>query len=192
MRPGVTYNLAFFFGPGFPRGLGSPSGPNATPELRFTPFFFGPSSGGGISEGTGVPLGIGVLVADSTGLSVDVMGAAMGIVLERVEVESFDGESSLISLTSCLMGAAGSRLCKNLGDSLKVRIFCSLPFDDFRRAVEAVVGLLDGAIRKVDGCFWWMEVMKEEGDRVGMKWFRRQQVCVFTNRRKAGFVYNPR
>lgn len=179
-----------------PRGLGSPSGPNATPELRFTPFFLGPSSGGGISEGTGVPLGTGVLAADSTGFSADVLGAAMGIVLESVDVESFDGESSLTSLTSCLTGVAGSRLCKNLGDSLKVRIFCSPPLDDFRRAVEAVDGLLDGAMKKVDG---WGDLVLVDGGEKGRRracrnrmGFEGRRVCVFTNRRKAGFVYNPR
>lgn len=140
-------SLAFFFGPGFPLGLGSPSGPSATPELLFTPFFLGTSVGGGISEGTGVPFGTGVLVVDSMGFSADGVGAVMGIVLEGVEVESFDGESSLIlaSLTSCFTSAAGSNLRKALGDNFRVMI--RLPFDDdFRRAFEAVVDLLGGAI----------------------------------------------
>ena len=60
-----TYNLAFFLGPGFPRGFGRPSGVNATPELLLTPFFLGPSVGGGIDDvGAGVPLAAGVLDAE--------------------------------------------------------------------------------------------------------------------------------
>jgi hypothetical protein len=60
-----TYNLAFFLGPGLPRGLGRPSGVNATPELLLGPFFLGPSAGGGIDDvGTGVPLAVGVLDAE--------------------------------------------------------------------------------------------------------------------------------
>lgn len=92
-----TYNLAFFFGPGFPLGFGSPSGPNAPGADLFGPFFLTPSVGGGINA---EPLGIGVLVFDSAGFSGEMMGATEGIVAESVESEPFDGESSLISLTS--------------------------------------------------------------------------------------------
>jgi len=76
-RGGCTYNLAFFLGPGLPRGLGSPSGPNTGPALLFIPFFLTPSVGGGIDDGkgTGVPAAAGVLVFDSEGLSPLELGA---------------------------------------------------------------------------------------------------------------------
>jgi hypothetical protein len=142
-----TYNLAFFLGPGFPLGFGSPSGPNETPEALFIPFFLIPSVGGGINDGTGVPFGMGVVVVVvvlSTGFSADVLGAVVGIVLESVEDESFEGVSSLTSCASCCAGAAASNLCRALDDSCNVMIIA--PFDDFRRAVEGIAGLLDGAI----------------------------------------------
>ena len=60
-----------------PLGLGSPSGPKAGPALLFIPFFLTPSVGGGIDEGTGVPVAVaaGVLAFDSDGLSPFELGA---------------------------------------------------------------------------------------------------------------------
>jgi hypothetical protein len=104
-----------------------------------------------MSEGTGVPFGMGVLVAESPGLSVVVLGAVTGIVLERVEVESFDGESSLISLASCLKGVAGSRLRRKSGDKPLRGTTRLILFEDFRRALEVVAGLLDEAMVEDDG-----------------------------------------
>lgn len=92
-----TYNLAFFLGPGLPLGFGRPSGVSATPELLFTPFFLGPSVGGGIDEvGTGVPLATGVLDVESGGLSPFEL-VATGRVFEVVDADedSFEGDSSL-------------------------------------------------------------------------------------------------
>lgn len=147
-RRGCTYNLAFFLGPGLPLGLGSPSGPKTGPALLFTPFFLTPSVGGGIDEGkgTGVPEAAGVLAFDSDGLSPFELGTT-GCGFETVDDDSFDGDSSLT-------GAAGSNLCRSLGDSLNVMTM--LPFEDFRRAMVAVAGLLDEAI---------VELMSRGGSR---------------------------
>jgi len=90
--------LAFFFGPGLPLTLGVVSDPKAAVELLFTPaFFLMASVGGGIDEGTGVPVpfGAGVFEFDSDGASRFGL-VATGMVLGIVEVDSFDGESSLI------------------------------------------------------------------------------------------------
>lgn len=64
-----AYNLAFFFGPGLPRGFGNPSGPSAGPAALLTPFFLTISVGGGIDEGPGVEAATGVLVVESGTLS---------------------------------------------------------------------------------------------------------------------------
>lgn len=94
-RKSSTYNLAFFLGPGLPLGFGRPSGVNATPELLFTPFFLGPSVGGGIDDvGTGVPLATGVFDVDSGRLSPFEL-VAIGRVFEVVDEDSFEGDSSL-------------------------------------------------------------------------------------------------
>jgi hypothetical protein len=78
-----------------PLGFGRPSGVNAGPALLFTPFFLGPSVGGGIDDvGTGVPPATGVFDVDSGGLSLFEL-AAIGRVFEVVDEESFDGDSSL-------------------------------------------------------------------------------------------------
>ena len=145
-RSGCTYNLAFFLGPGLPRGLGSPSGPNTGPALLFTPFFLTPSVGGGIDEGkgTGVPAAAGVLAFDSEGLSPFELGAT-GCGFEMVDDDSFEGDSSLT-------GAAGSNLCRALGDTFNVTIM--LPFEDFRRATVAIAGLLDEAIVELMVDMW--------------------------------------
>jgi hypothetical protein len=133
-------------------GIGSPSGPSATAELRFTPFFFTPSVGGGIDEGTGVPLAAGVLEADSAAFSPFEL-AATGRVFEVADDESFEGDSSLIG--------TGANFLKASGDSFNLTI--KEVFVDFRRAgvgvaegvlyVEAIVRYCDGD----DEC--------EEGDR---------------------------
>jgi hypothetical protein len=87
-----TYNLAFFFGPGLPRGFGRPSGVNATAELLFVPFFLGPSVGGGIDDvGAGVPLAIGVFDAEVGGLP-PVEPVATGRVFGVGDNASFEGD----------------------------------------------------------------------------------------------------
>ena len=141
-----------------PRGLGSPSGPKAGPALLLTPFFLTPSDGGGgIDEGTGVPVAAGVLAFDSEGLSpFELDGTGGGF--EIVDDDSLDGLSSLTS-------AAGSSLCRALGGSLKVKI--KLPFEDFRRT-EAIAALLDEAIAELlvelscgDGDCWKKKVCQD-------------------------------
>ncbi len=130
-----TYNLAFFLGPGFPLGLGNPSGPSCGPAHLFTPFFLTPSVGGSISDGTGVPFGTGVLGEDSVGaFSPFELEVVAGIGFERVDDESFDGDSSLTtSLTSCLTGPAGSNRWSSFDDSFKETMRVLL--DDFRRVL---------------------------------------------------------
>lgn len=123
-------------------GIGSPSGPNATAELRFTPFFFTPSVGGGIDEGTGVPLAAGVLEADSATFSPFEL-AATGRVVEVADDESFEGDSSFIE--------RGANFLKASGDTFNLTI--REVFADFRRAgvgvadevlfVEAIVRYRD-------------------------------------------------
>lgn len=60
-----TYSLGFFLGPGFPRGLGTPS---IVAADLFAPFFR-PSVGGAIDAGTGVPSATGVAALESEALS---------------------------------------------------------------------------------------------------------------------------
>lgn len=83
-----THNLAFFLGPGLPRGLGKPFGSRAAaPEVLLTPFFLTPSVGGGIDDGAGVPLATGVFDVDSVGASpLELMTA--GWVFEVADDES--------------------------------------------------------------------------------------------------------
>jgi hypothetical protein len=129
--------------------LGSPSGPKAGPALLFIPFFLTPSVGGGIDEGTGVPVAVaaGVLAFDSDGLSPFELGATGGG-FEIVDNDSLEGDSSLTSV-------AGSNFCRALGGSLKV----IMPFDDFRRPAEAITALLDEAIAVLMVEMWFeMEV----------------------------------
>jgi hypothetical protein len=129
-------------GPGLPLTLASPSTPRAAVEVLFTPplLFLIASVGGGIDVGTGVPFGAGVFGLDSLGLSPFEL-AATGSVLDVVETESFDGESSLTK------GRTTDFSFK--GDNFKVTIMVlfSLAPDDLRRGVEvAVAGLLVEAI----------------------------------------------
>lgn len=108
-------------------GIGSPSGPNATVELRFTPFFFTPSVGGGIDDGTGVPLATGVLDVESNRLSPFELEAT-GSVFEVVDEESFKGDPSLPGTTAYFFKASGGKF------NLIIKEF----FVDFRRAVVGV------------------------------------------------------
>ena len=121
-----TYSLGFFFGPGLPLTLGTPSGGKATPELLFTPFFLTPSAGGGIDEGPGVPLAAGVFELDSDAISPFEL-AATARVFEVADEESFEGDSSLM--------AGGANLCRILGATFKTMTFEG--FDDFRRGTVA-------------------------------------------------------
>jgi len=134
-----TYNLAFFLGPGLPLTFGAPSGPRATPELLFTPFFFGPSVGGGIDDGAGVLPAAGVFEVDSDGLSPFELSAT-GRVFDVVDEESFNGDSSL-------MATSEGNFANALGESFKVTI--NEAFDDLRRAVGVVVGLFVDAIVRI-------------------------------------------
>ena len=120
------------------------------PELLLTPFFLTPSVGGGIDEGTGVPLATGVLEVESRAFSPFEL-VATASVFEAVDDESFDGDSSLT-------GATTSNLRKALGDNFKVIIM--FPFDDFRRGPKPVDGLADEAI------VGWMMKMRIVGLRV--------------------------
>lgn len=153
-----TYNLAFFLGPGLPRGFGSPSGPNDGPAARFTPFFLGISDGGGMSDAFGVPAATGVLELDSDGLSpLGLMAAAgaAGWLGGAIVGTSFDGDSSLTRGTSI-------NLCRILGDTFNLIII--EPFDDFRRTAEGVEVLVIEAIVMLMGEGW-------------MVWFGRKDSC---------------
>jgi hypothetical protein len=86
---------------------------------------------------------------------------ATGCGFDMVDDDSFEGDSSFTS-------AAGSNLCRALGDNLNVMIM--LPFEDFRRPTEAVAGLLDEAIVElvVEMCFdggWKRWPKKKFGER---------------------------
>jgi hypothetical protein len=154
--------------------LGSPSGPNAGPALLFTPFFFTPSVGGGIDEGTGVPLAAGVLTFDSDGLSPFELGATGGG-FEIVDEDSFDGDSSLTSV-------AGSNLCRALGGSLNLKT--KLLFEDFRRLLEAIAGLLDEDIAELMVEIWFE--VEEVGGRTASGSVRSQ----LKRRLREGFLHN--
>jgi hypothetical protein len=176
VRPakGNTYNLAFFFGPGLPLGLGSPSGPNEGPALLLTPFFFTPSVGGGMDEGTGVPLAAGVLTFDSDGLSPFELGATGGG-FEIDDDDSFDGDSSLTSV-------AGSNLCRALGGSLKVKI--KLLFEDFRRPAEGIAGLLDEDIAELMVEMWFeAQEVGRRGATESVRWQLKRSL-------RKGFLHN--
>jgi len=120
-----------------PLGFGCPSGISAGPALLFTPFFLGPSVGGGIDNvGTGVPLATGVFDADSGGLSPFEL-AAIGRVFEVVDEESFEGDSSL-------MTGLSANLWRCLGDTFNLTIKADLEL--FRLAAEAGCGLVTEAV----------------------------------------------
>lgn len=129
-----------------PLGFGCPSGINAGPALLFTPFFLGPSvGGGGIDDaGTGVPLATGVFDVDSDGLLPFEL-VATGRVLEVVDEESFEGDSSLT------MGFSED-LSKYFGGTLNLTIRVGL-LDDFLRAAEAgglvMEAIVDDAMKRV-------------------------------------------
>jgi hypothetical protein len=125
----MTYNLAFFLGPGLPLTLGGASGPRATAEVLLTPFFFTPSDGGSIDE-AGVPVAAGVLAAESDGRSPCDEPAATGpALLEAAGDEaSFTGDSSFFTSRS-----EGKR-ARILGGSLRVTSNGLL--EDFRRMDE--------------------------------------------------------
>lgn len=156
-----THSLCFFFGPGRPLAFGSPV-PFAA---LLTPFFFGPSRGGPIGCGTGVPLAAGVAGLESIGISVARFVAA-GTVARA------GGASLRSSLVSSLMGVSsffsdsGSTIARNFraptlrvtmrdetfalgfsGDELAARTAPALVavLLDFRRSLVAVAVLVEDA-----------------------------------------------
>lgn len=150
-------SLAFFLGPGLPLGFGCPSGINAGPALLFTPFFLGPSVGGGIDDvGTGVPLATGVFDVDSGGLSLFEL-VATGRVFEMVDEESFEGDSSLTAGFS-------SNLGRCLDDTFNLTIKVGL-LDDFLRAAEAGVLVMEAIVDDV------MKMGRKlcVGERIGLR-----------------------
>jgi len=104
--------------------------------------------------GTGVPVPVpvaaGVLAFESEGMSPLELDATGGR-FEIVDDDSFDGDSSLTSVT-------GSNFCRALGGSLIMWI--KLAFDDFRRPAVAIAGLVDEDIveLRVEMCFEMEEV----------------------------------
>ena len=90
-----------------------------------------------------MPLATGVLEVDSGGLSPFELAATGSVFEVDDDEESFEGDSSLICSSLTWTGAT-SKLCRALGDNFKVMIMLAL--DDFRRAPEAVDGLLEEAI----------------------------------------------
>lgn len=89
-----THNLGFFFGPGFPRGLGSPSGPRGAALFvpgfgPGTPFLLVASAGVGKLLAPGVPPGAGVELLSET-LPADEAEATGGFGVEADEGDDFD------------------------------------------------------------------------------------------------------
>lgn len=98
----ATYRRGFFLGPGFPLGLGGPSLLPAAPRL--VPLFLGPSVGGPMTDGTGVPSGTGVAAFESVTFSPFELAGAAGPAAELAgdaltslgsEDDLSDGDSSL-------------------------------------------------------------------------------------------------
>lgn len=141
-----TYRRGFFLGPGFPRGLGTPSiVPLAPGADRLTPFFFGPSVGGPIAEGAGVPSagvasGAGVAALESEALSPFVLLA--GGCEPEADTASV-GESALAFMSlegdSSLIESGASRARSLSGDTLRVTIKLALVLD-LRRASADLTG----------------------------------------------------
>jgi len=100
--------------------------------------------GGGIEEGTGVLAATGVLVADSGGASPFELVATRSVV-EMVDDDSFDGDSSFSIFAICSSATgAGSNCWSSLDGSFNVTI--KLALDDFLRPPTAAVCLVGGAM----------------------------------------------
>ena len=89
-----THNLGFFLGPGFPLGLGSPSGPRGAALFvpgfgPGTPFLLVTSPGVGKLLAPGVPPGAGVELLSET-LPADEAEATGGFGVEADEGVDFD------------------------------------------------------------------------------------------------------
>lgn len=145
---GWTYSRGFFLGPGLPFCLGAPSGvPFAFAAERFTPFFFGPSAGGPMEPGAGVPSACGVAAFESEALSPLAVAGGAGCVL-AAGVESGDDDC----LTSSESGAGESSICRISrsldGSTGRLTIRVGLP-PDFRRLSMALV--VDGAMTRGGG-----------------------------------------
>lgn len=135
-----TYNRGFFLGPGFPLGLGIPSMPFAD---RLVPLFLGPSVGGPMPDGAGVPSAAGVAALESDAFSpLEVVGAATLAELVGELLTSLGSEGSFTKgvCSSIDSGKRSTRSCA--GDTAKVTSRLGLP-PDLRRPSAA---LPDGGI----------------------------------------------
>src|SRR4051812_23220310 len=129
----ITYSLCFFFGPGLPRALGSPF---AAAALRLTPFFLGPSTGGPIDCGTGVPPAAGV-----GGLESDAISGA-GMVVE-VAGDSFKSSLTGVSSLGRVDGATMARSFRGVTLSVTTREAVSSGVRLLRRGVLLVAPVPD-------------------------------------------------
>ena len=128
-----TYSLAFFLGPGLPRGLGSPLGVAVPGAPRFTPLFLGPSAGGPIEApcGAGVS-GAGVLGVESEAFSLEFGAAGRVFEVAGDSLLSLTGDSSLTD--------SGSTMRRSFsGDSFKITMWLSLSLADVAGVDEAAV-----------------------------------------------------
>lgn len=137
---GSTYNRGFFLGPGFPLGLADPSvAPFAPTADRLVPFFLGPSVGGPMTDGAGVPSAAGVAVLESDAFSpLELTGADE---LAGESLTSLGTGTSLTEGVSSLM-KPGKISRSRAGDTARVTTRLGLP-PALRRPS---VALPDGAI----------------------------------------------
>lgn len=140
-------------GPGFPRGLGIPSiDPLATAADRLTPFFFGPSVGGPMAEGAGVP---SAGVASATGVAALESEALSPLVLlaggcEPEADAASAGDSALASMSlagdsSLTVGAIRARSLS--GDTLRMTIELALVLDLRRASADLAGGAMVLSVR---------------------------------------------
>lgn len=149
---GVTHSLCFFLGPGLPRALGSPF---TAPALRLTPFFLGPSRGGPIGCGAGVPLAAGVAGLESDAFSaLDGAGTVVEVAGESL-ASSLSGVSSFLSEAGSMMARSfrGSTLRVTMRDGvfsgvvlLRMGVVLLTGLPDLRRSFVIVAVLLPGAM----------------------------------------------
>ena len=169
----VTYSFCFFLGPGLPLIFGSPT-PFVAPAALLAPFFFGPSVGGPMGCGAGVPPAAGVAGFESDTFSPLEAGAAGS-------VTDVAGESlaSLGGGVSSFTTDAGSRIGRSLSAgnlSVSVRLgleglvprtkswLLVLAPADLRRSLAAEALLAEGAM--------WKGQKRKVGRR-GKEWERK-------------------